>query len=62
MKDPTHRWESAHDVAEELRWLRETGGAGTVARAEPRRGSVVRMLPWAAAGLCLLALGAGLVG
>jgi eukaryotic-like serine/threonine-protein kinase len=43
-KDPEERWQSARDVAEELRWVAE------VAPAQPRSTRVAR-LPWAVAGL-----------
>ena len=40
-KDPDQRWDSAHDVAGELRWLRDTNGraaaAAIPARSSPRR-------------------------
>src|SRR5207247_2253572 len=31
-KDPDERWQSAHDVGKELRWIR-SAGSGAVARA-----------------------------
>ena len=36
-KDPDGRWDSAHDVADELRWMRETNGTGAVTGVQPRR-------------------------
>jgi eukaryotic-like serine/threonine-protein kinase len=36
-KDPDERWASAHDVAEELRWMRQASDAGAPAGAGPRR-------------------------
>jgi len=45
------RWESAHDIAEELRWIRESRPSSTVA-ASPRRIAVVA----AAAALVAIAL------
>jgi serine/threonine-protein kinase len=61
-KDPADRWQSASDLADELRWLGDkpdagTNGAGVVA--------VVRSSPWrylrlAAAALLLVASGAAL--
>jgi serine/threonine-protein kinase len=36
-KAPDDRWDSAHDVADELCWLRETSGASTTAGTMPRR-------------------------
>jgi len=41
-KDPDDRWDSAHDVAAELRWLRETSNAGLLTEIHPRRRRVTR--------------------
>ena len=49
-KDPDQRWQSAHDVATELRWVTESP-AIEVARTSKRR----QWLPWAIAALALLA-------
>ncbi len=53
-KEPDERWQSAHDVAAELRWIRESGSqpkAEAVARPATRR-----VLPWAL--VCVLAAAA----
>jgi serine/threonine protein kinase len=49
-KDPDDRWQSAHDVAEELRWIGE-GGSQTLAIHAPRRSTLkgVAMILMAAA-------------
>jgi len=36
-KHPDDRWDTAHDVADELRWIRETSGDGVVTPVPPRR-------------------------
>jgi serine/threonine protein kinase len=43
-KHPDDRWDTAHDVADELRWIRETSGDGVVTPVppRPRRGSSSR--------------------
>jgi serine/threonine-protein kinase len=35
-KAPDDRWDSAHDVADELRWMRETSGVATLTGTRPR--------------------------
>jgi serine/threonine protein kinase/Tol biopolymer transport system component len=49
-KDPDDRWQSAHDVAEELRWIAEQ-----LARPEVVAQRRSAKLPWAIAALALLA-------
>jgi serine/threonine protein kinase/Tol biopolymer transport system component len=60
-KDPDERWQSAADVASELRWASETSGAAIPAPRPlvqtPRRSTFRRALP--AIGLVLLGLVAG---
>jgi len=36
-KQPDERWDSAHDVADELRWMRESSSAGALTGVQPRR-------------------------
>src|SRR5439155_5933999 len=56
-KEPDDRWQSAHDVAEELRWIGEAGSqAGVAAPLIARRKSRER-LGWAAAVIAALAAG-----
>jgi serine/threonine protein kinase/Tol biopolymer transport system component len=55
LKDPDERWQSAHDVVTELRWIAE--GSADVVRARDQRDSR-RYLGWTIAGLLALALGA----
>ncbi len=60
-KDPEDRWQSAHDVATELRWISEAGSqAGVASPVLKRRKSRERAL-WVAA-LVLMAILAGLAG
>ncbi len=56
-KDPEDRWQSAGDVAKELKWIAEGSGAGVVAAHRARTAS--RLLPWGVAAVALL-LAAGL--
>jgi eukaryotic-like serine/threonine-protein kinase len=57
-KDPERRYQTAHDLALELKWISESGSqaGATVAMARRRRGR--RYLPWATAALLLIAGGA----
>jgi len=59
-KAPDGRPDSAHDVADELRWIRETSSADTPSGSRPRRPRGVHLGLSGAAGLALLAAGAGL--
>jgi len=36
-KHPDDRWDTAHDVADELRWISQTSGTGALTDARPRR-------------------------
>jgi serine/threonine protein kinase len=59
-KDPDDRWQTAHDIAVQLRWIQEGGSAiGPTPAIVPGRGRAIRVLPWivavlAAAGVTLL--------
>jgi eukaryotic-like serine/threonine-protein kinase len=54
-KDPDDRWQSAHDLASELRWIAEAGSqAGVAAPVTPRLRSRERVA-WIAAGMLGLA-------
>ena len=53
-KDPAERWQSARDVAEELKWVR--AGAGQTTLRAPRR--TREILAWTIAALALLAVAA----
>jgi Tol biopolymer transport system component len=60
-KDPDDRWQCAHDVANELRWIAEAGSqAGVQTPAPPRRRSRER-LGWALAATLAVAGLAGVV-
>ncbi len=55
-KDPEDRWQSAHDVGSELKWIAEGGSqAGMAAPVSARRRHRER-LAWGVAGLSLLGL------
>ena len=59
-KEPDDRWQSAHDVAEELNWIRATGSQGGI--PGPRlRSAASRTLPWAIVGIFAAALVAALL-
>jgi eukaryotic-like serine/threonine-protein kinase len=57
-KDPDERWQSAGDVAKELRWAAESPGDAATARPAPRRRDLVA---WAVAAVAVLAATAALV-
>ena len=61
-KGPDERWDSAHDVAHELRWIAQSGEDAAVARAESRHGRRWRRfgLP-VAGGLTIAAAAAGVM-
>lgn len=44
-KDPDERWQSAHDVVADLRWISEEGSWGGGA-GRWRRGGLARLVPW----------------
>src|SRR6266850_1013602 len=53
-KDPDERWQSAHDIGKELKWIRD-GGATTAAPAA--RGMTRERIAWAAALLAAVLAG-----
>ena len=54
-KDPDARWQSASDIADELRWLSTGSGIAAVSPAAGRRGP--RFRPWTIAAAVLLLAG-----
>ena len=54
-KDPDARWQSASDIADELRWLSTGSGIAAVSPAAVRRG--LRLRPWTIAAAVLLLAG-----
>ena len=63
-KDPDDRWQSAHDVASELRWLSEAGSQAGVATTVTLRRKSRERLAWALAALLAVtaaALGAAYI-
>jgi serine/threonine protein kinase/Tol biopolymer transport system component len=53
-KDPDDRWQSAHDVASELRWLSEAGSQAGVATTVTLRRKTRERLAWSMAALFAL--------
>ena len=53
-KDPEARWQSAHDIAEELRWIRDSSSKEMPAAARRRR-MTAAALGWALAAIALAA-------
>jgi serine/threonine protein kinase len=51
-KDPDDRWQNAHDVANDLRWMRETSGVGALTGVRPRRWRSLRTALVVAGGSC----------
>jgi eukaryotic-like serine/threonine-protein kinase len=55
-KDPEERWQNAHDIAIELRWISEAGSAAGVAAPLAKRRKSRERLAWLSAGLLGLLL------
>ena len=55
-KDPADRWQSAHDIAGELRWISDAGSQAGVAAPVAMRKRSRERLAWALAALLLVAL------
>ncbi len=55
-KDPDDRWQSASDIAEELRWIGEAGSQAGVATPLTMRRRVRERMAWAAAAALAVAL------
>jgi len=55
-KDPDARWQSAGDLASELKWIAEGGGPASPEAAKSTFPAKPRMLPWAVAAVALLAV------
>jgi Tol biopolymer transport system component len=53
-KEPDERWQSAHDVAEELRWIAQAGSQAGVASSVAVRRRTRESLAWALAAVCAL--------
>src|SRR5512143_3989760 len=54
-KEPDDRWQSAHDVASELRWIGEAGSQAGVAATVTLRRSTRERLAWAVAAVATVA-------
>jgi hypothetical protein len=55
-KDPDERWQSAHDLMRELKWVAESGSGSGIVEPFGVRGGNRERLRWIAAGVLLLAL------
>ena len=62
-KHPDDRWDTAHDVADELRWIAQTSGASSPATTgvQPRRRRALRMALLVAGVLAGAMIGAGVM-
>jgi eukaryotic-like serine/threonine-protein kinase len=54
-KDPDDRWQSAHDVELQLKWMAEAGSQAGVAVSAGARRSRAQFAGWVVAAICLLA-------
>jgi serine/threonine protein kinase len=54
-KDPDDRWQSAHDIASELRWIQQAGSGAGVAAPVVKRRKVREGLAWTIAAIGVLA-------
>jgi Tol biopolymer transport system component len=54
-KDPEERWQSAYDVASELKWISESGSQPRGEPVAQQRRQKGTLLPWLVAGLLFLA-------
>jgi serine/threonine protein kinase/Tol biopolymer transport system component len=54
-KDPEARWQSAADIARELRWIASSASSGSIAPPEVPRRQLTERLLWAAAVVALVA-------
>ncbi len=61
-KDPDDRWQSAHDVAEELRWITEAGSHAGVAAPILMRRKTREMLAWSVAAVLAVIAAASTIG
>ena len=55
-KDPDDRWQSAHDIAEELRWIGESGSQAGAATLTIGRRKKREIIAWAIAAVAIVAL------
>jgi len=58
-KHPDDRWDTAHDVADELRWIAQTSGVGALTGVQPRRRRGMRTALVVAVALVAAMIGAG---
>jgi eukaryotic-like serine/threonine-protein kinase len=56
-KDPDDRWQTAHDIAVQLKWIQEGGAAaGPAPSVARRRSAAMRLAPWLVAALAIASL------
>jgi serine/threonine-protein kinase len=60
-KSPDDRPDTAHDLANQLRWMRDPSGTGGLTPVQPRRRRELRMALVAVGGLLLFAAGTGVM-
>jgi eukaryotic-like serine/threonine-protein kinase len=60
-KSPDDRWDSAHDVADELRWIQETNGVSALTSVHPWRRLGLQTALLLAGALAMAAVGAGVM-
>jgi Tol biopolymer transport system component len=60
-KEPDERWQTAHDLMQELKWVAESGSEAATRAPAAVRGKNRDRLAWMAAGVLLLALLAALL-
>ena len=53
-KDPGHRWQTAYDLLDELRWIEETGDRDSSSSTRTGPAATRSIAAWASAGLLLL--------
>ena len=53
-KDPDDRWQSAHDIAEELRWIGDAGSKAGVPASVRAHGKRSEIVAWSLAALAIL--------
>ncbi len=53
-KDPEERWQTARDLALELKWIAETGSQTGTAVSSPTKRQISQEIAWGFAAICLL--------
>jgi len=61
-KDRDERWQTARDLASELKWVGESGSQGAAALVYGEKKKVAAWVPWALCGVLMAGLAAGAIG